>query len=104
MPAENIIAIHDDVRNSGSSSSRPSGMFPNLPSASQSEKTTKPEAIRTKNQSRPAIVSDSASVEAAESEAVFRNPQRRKPMAMTAVTPKTTLSTGRSLVDSSLKR
>ena len=35
MPALNIIAIQETVLNSGSSSSRPSGMLPNLPAASQ---------------------------------------------------------------------
>ena len=34
MPALNIIAIHETVRNSGSSSSRPSGMRPYLLAAS----------------------------------------------------------------------
>ena len=54
MPAENIIATHETVRNSGSSSSRPSGMLPYLPSASQSTKTTKALAVVTNSQ--PALV------------------------------------------------
>ena len=50
MPAENIIATHDDVRNSGASPSPPSGMLPNLLAASQMTKTTKPEATSEKSQ------------------------------------------------------
>jgi hypothetical protein len=34
MPALNIMAIHETVRNSGASSSRPSGMRPYLLAAS----------------------------------------------------------------------
>ena len=41
MPALNIIAIQETVLNSGFSSSLPSGMLPNRPTASQSTKTTK---------------------------------------------------------------
>src|SRR6476660_9502747 len=50
MPAENIIATHDDVRNSGASPSPPSGMLPYLLAASQMTKTTKPEATSEKSQ------------------------------------------------------
>src|ERR1043165_449015 len=45
MPALNIIPTHEIVRNSVSSSSQPSGMLPNLPSASHSTKTTNPDAV-----------------------------------------------------------
>jgi hypothetical protein len=50
MPALNIIATHEIGRNSGSSSSQPSGMLPNLPSASPSTKTTNPDAVSANNQ------------------------------------------------------
>ena len=101
MPAENIIAIHETVRNSGSSVSRPSGMSPYLLAASQIAKTTNPEATSTKNQPSPLIVHSSAVPEAEAREAVLTKPHTRKAIAITAVTPKTTLSTGRFLVASS---
>ena len=50
MPAANIIETQEMVRNSGFSPSLPSGMFPNLPSASHSTKTTKSEARTMKSQ------------------------------------------------------
>ena len=50
MPALNIIATHDTVRNSGPSSSRPSGMLPNLLTASQITKTTNALAVSTNSQ------------------------------------------------------
>ena len=53
MPALNIIAIHDTVRNSGCSSSRPSRMRPKRLNASHSAKTTKPVAARMKPQPPP---------------------------------------------------
>src|SRR3712207_188565 len=52
MPALNIIATQDTVRNSGSSSSRPSGMRPYRPAASQTTNTTKAEASSTNSQPR----------------------------------------------------
>ena len=54
MPAENIIAIQETVRNSGSSSSRPSGMLPYWLIASQITNTTKALAVGTNSQ--PALV------------------------------------------------
>ena len=50
MPAANIMATQDTVRNSGFSPSLPSGMLPNLPRASHSTKTTKREARTIKSQ------------------------------------------------------
>ena len=50
MPAENIIAIQETVLNSGSSSSRPSGIRPNLLAASQMTKSTKPDATSENSQ------------------------------------------------------
>ena len=50
MPALNIMAIQETVRNSGSSSSPPSGMRPYLLAASHSTKITKKVELRTKNQ------------------------------------------------------
>ena len=54
MPALNIIAIQETVLNSGSSSSRPSGMLPYLLIASHSTKTTK--ALEVVTNSQPAFV------------------------------------------------
>ena len=50
MPALNIIATQETVRNSGSSSSRPSGMSPNRLAASQMTNTTNALAVVTKSQ------------------------------------------------------
>src|SRR6478752_7233798 len=93
MPAENIIATHDDVRNSGASPSPPSGMLPYLLAASQMTKTTKPEATSEKSQpvlcttkSRPA---DALVLRLS----VLSAPQRTKAIATAAATPKTTWST-----------
>ncbi len=92
MPAENIMATHEVVENSGSSPSRPRGMLPYLPRASHRAKTTKADDVRTNSQPRYSIVPVSAVPEALASEAVSRNPHSRKPIAIAAVTPKTTLS------------
>src|SRR6478609_4526975 len=93
MPAENIIATHDDVRNSGASPSPPSGMLPYVLAASQMTKTTKPEATSEKSQpvlwttkSRPAVAPVLRL-------SVSRAPHRTNAMATAAATPKTTLST-----------
>src|SRR6478735_10343151 len=93
MPAENIIATHDDVRNSGASPSPPSGMLPYLLAASQMTKTTKPEA--TSEKSQPVLcTTKSRPAEALVLRlSVLSAPQRTKAMATAAATPKTTLST-----------
>jgi hypothetical protein len=95
MPALNIIATHEMVRNSGSSSSQPSGMLPNLPSASQSTKTTKPDAVSANSQPVLSMIQPRAELDALASELVLTNPQTKNATAMTAVTPKTTLSSPR---------
>ena len=92
MPALNIIAIHDTVRNSGSSSSAPSGMLPNRPIASQITKTTNADASRTKSQPMLCTVQSSAVPDAVPRVSVLRKPQARKARAITAVTPNTTRS------------
>ncbi len=60
MPALNIIAIQETVRNSGSSSSRPSGMLPNRLAASQITNTTNALAVVTNSQPVSAITQVSA--------------------------------------------
>src|SRR5690349_20832047 len=95
MPALNIIAIHEMVRNSGSSSSRPSGMLPNRLTASQSTNNTKPDAVITNSQPVLFITQPSADLEAVASEDVLTPPQTRNPTASAAVTPNTTQSTPR---------
>ncbi|MCY1383205.1 hypothetical protein D9M69_713080 [compost metagenome] len=50
MPALNIMATQETVRNSGASPSRPSGILPYRLAASQSTKMTKKVEVRTKNQ------------------------------------------------------
>ena len=64
MPALNIIATHETVRNSGSSSSRPSGMSPKRLSASQITKTTNALEVSTKSQPVLSITHVSALPEA----------------------------------------
>src|SRR5512144_64077 len=93
MPALNIIAIQETVRNSGSSSSLPSGMVPKRPAASQITKATNAEATVTNSQPMFVTVQDSASEDAEPRLRVSAKPQTRKPTARAAVTPKTTLST-----------
>ncbi|GAA4328276.1 hypothetical protein GCM10023178_41090 [Actinomadura luteofluorescens] len=63
IPALNIIATHETVRNSGSSPSRPRGMRPYRLNASHSEKITKPVAARTNSQ--PRFVSSQSSIASA---------------------------------------
>lgn len=89
MPAENIIAIHEEVRNSGSSSSLPRGMLPNLPTANQSTNSTNRLASRTKAQPVLCITHSRALLEKVDSEVVPITPQATNARAMTAATPKT---------------
>ena len=79
--------------NSGSSSSRPSGMVPYRPSASHSTKTTNPDAVSTNSHPVLSITQASALPDALASVSVLTKPHTRKPTAMAAVTPKTTQST-----------
>src|SRR3954447_16146524 len=60
MPALNIIAIHEMVRNSGRSSSRPSGIRPYLLAASQITYTTNADARSTNSQPRLPVIQPSA--------------------------------------------
>src|SRR3712207_2103243 len=92
MPALNIIATQDTVRNSGSSSSRPSGMRPYRPAASQTTNTTKAEASSTNSQPR-LVSTHSRAVPLAEPRPCgLAKPQATKARARTAETPKTTRS------------
>ena len=101
IPALNIIATQDTVRNSGSSSSRPSGMLPNRPSAIHSTNRTKPEATNVNSQ--PAFVSTQprASPDTVASPSVSTKPHVRNATAITAVIPKTYQSRLRLLVSAS---
>ncbi len=75
MPALNIIATQDTPLNSGSSSSRPSGMDPYRPIASHRVNTTNPpEAVSTNSQPVLSITQVSALPEAVASDAVLTNP------------------------------
>ncbi len=98
MPAENIMAIQETPLNSGSSSSRPSGIVPYRPSASQSTKTTNPDPVSTNNQPVLSMTHVSALPEALASDGVLTKPHTRNPTAMTAVMPNTTQSTPRERV------
>ena len=95
MPAENIIAIQETVLNSGSSSSRPSGMRPNLPAASQMTNSTNPLATSANSQPMLCTTQPRPAVEAELRVEVLVNPQRTKPMARAAVIPKTIVSSRR---------
>src|SRR3712207_5817613 len=92
MPALNIIATHETVRNSGSSSSRPSGIRPYLPAASQITRRTNAEASSTNSQPR-LVSTHSRAVPLAEPRPCgLAKPQATKARARTAETPKTTRS------------
>src|SRR6476659_10940149 len=102
MPALNIIETQEMVLNSGSSSSRPRVMLPNLLSASQSTNTTKPLEVRTNSQPVLAMVQLRDLPETSASDEVLTKPQTRNATAIAAETPKTTLSSpARSWPDSS---
>ena len=98
MPALNIIAIQDTVRNSGFSPSSPSGIRPYRLKARNSAKMTKPVAASTKPQ--PVLVTSQSSAPLAKelSESVARAPQATRANMIAAVTPKTIQSVlGRSV-------
>src|SRR5262245_6969435 len=92
MPALNIIAIHDDVRNSGFSSSRPSGILPYRLAAIHRMKTTNTDASRTNSQPPFVITQVVASPDWVASEVRSRTPHATKASDATAVTPKTSQS------------
>src|SRR3954452_415411 len=89
MPALNIIAIHETVRNSGASSSRPSGMRPYLLAASHSTNTTKAEANVTNSQPRFSSIQLSAEPLAEPRPLGLRKPQATNARATTAETANT---------------
>jgi hypothetical protein len=92
MPALNIIATQETVRNSGASSSRPSGIRPYRLAASQSTKTTNVEASSTNSQPR-LVSTHSRAVELADPRpSGVAKPQATKARATAAETPKTTRS------------
>src|SRR3712207_2558058 len=92
MPALNIIATQETVRNSGASSSRPRGIRPYLPAASQSTKRTKAEARSTNSQPRLVSTHSRAVALADPRPSGVAKPQATKARATTAETPKTTRS------------
>ena len=93
MPALNIIAIHETVRNSGRSLSRPRGIRPYLLIATPMAKSTKPLAARTKAQPPYGMTTSLRSVSATTArlpgEAI---PHATIANAMIADTPNTTWS------------
>src|SRR5919107_3838562 len=93
MPALNIIAIHEMVRNSGRSWSRPSGIRPYLPAASQITKTTNADANSTNSQPRLPVTQPSIDPLAVPRPVGVTKPQATKPNAMAAAMANRTLST-----------
>jgi hypothetical protein len=94
IPALNIIATHETVRNSGFSPSRPSGIFPYRLTASHSANTTKPLAAST-NAHPPAFMTPASTAAAtALSVWVASVPQTMNATTSAAATPKTHQSTG----------
>src|SRR5688572_9561047 len=93
MPALNIIAIHEMVRNCGRSSSRPSGMRPYLPAASQMTKTTNDDASSTNSQPRLPVTQPRTEPLTVPRPVGVTKPQATKPSAMTAATANRILST-----------
>src|SRR5690606_6497323 len=92
IPALNIIAIHETVRNSGCSPSRPSGIRPKRLNARYRMKATKPLADRTKNQ--PTLVMSQLSARAVKlpNDRVASAPQSTSAMMVAATLPNTTQS------------
>src|SRR5215218_2633028 len=89
MPALNIMAIHETVRNSGASSSRPRGIRPYLLAASHSTKTTKAEARVTNSQPRFSSIQTSAEPLAEPRPVGLRKPHATNARARTAETANT---------------
>jgi hypothetical protein len=95
MPALNIIAIQETVRNSGASSSRPSGILPYLLTASHSAKMTNPLAARTNAQPPPVMIPPSTVEATALSDAEPSTPHTMNATMSPAATPNTTRSNGK---------
>src|SRR5918997_6008603 len=93
MPALNIIAIHEMVRNSGRSWSRPSGIRPYLPAASQITNTTNADASSTNSQPRLPVIQPRREPLTVPRPVGVTKPQTTKPSAMTAATANRTRST-----------
>src|SRR4051794_21214434 len=93
LPALNIIAIQEMVGDWGRSSSRPRGIRPDLPAASQMTKSTNAEASSTNSQPRLPVIQVRAEPLAVPSPVGLTKPQATKPSAMTAATANRTLST-----------
>src|SRR5688500_1444324 len=93
MPALNIIAIQEMVRNSGRSSSRPSGIRPYLPAASQITYTTNADASSTNSQPRLPVTQPRTEPLTVPRPVGVTKPQATKPSAMTAATANRTRST-----------
>ena len=79
MPAANIMAIHEEVRNSGASSAPPSLMVPNLEKATKRMKATKTVPKRMKAQPK----FSSSPVRAVEARSA-KDPGEARPQATTA--------------------
>lgn len=90
MPAENIIAIHDTVENSGRSLSLPSGMRPYFPAASQITKMTQPDATSAKIQPALLTTYPRPVFDDEARDDVPSSHQSTKPIDTAAVMPKTT--------------
>ena len=88
MPALNIIAIQETVRNSGFSSSSPSGIWPKRLIASQSAKTTNAVAASTNNQPILVMTHFCAVLAAEARPSSSRTPQATKASAPIAVAQK----------------
>lgn len=89
------MAIHETVRNSGRSASRPSGMRPYLLMANQTANSTNMLAAITKAQPPPAITPPRTLVATALNVSALNSPQPSRARTNTAATPKTTLSVGK---------
>ena len=93
MPALNIIAIQEMVRNSGRSSSRPSGIRPYLLAASQITYTTNADASSTNSQPRLPVTQPRTEPLTEPRPVGVAKPQATKPSAIAAATANRTLST-----------
>jgi hypothetical protein len=94
IPALNIIATHETVRNSGCSPSRPSGILPYRLNASHSANTTKPLAASTNAQPPTFMIPASTAEATALNVSVDSAPHTMNATTSTAATPKTHRSTG----------
>lgn len=89
MPVANIIAIHDEVRNCGFSSSLPSGMRPKRLTTTMTTKIVKKAAAMTNSHPNRFMVSASRTSATAPRPAGEMKPQTTKATARTAAMPNT---------------